>query len=327
MSVVYLGLNVGIFSTPVKGSPMDRIDAMQLFIRVADAGSFSKAAADAGVGQPTVSRRIQELENQLNADLFQRRQKSLCLTEAGERFYSRCISILTEYEEAEKEARGLQHDAIGLLRIVSPHSFARRVIAPLLADFMAQNPQLNIDLISESSVSDLVGGRIDIGIWIGDLSQSKRPHLKLAETANSLWASPRHLEKFGTPTHPDDLRTHRAVMYKNLRGDPIHLTNDVTGETASINPEGPMIASSVDILSRASADGLGYILAPYWSAGEYVEDGRLVRILPEWEAKPLHVNCVWASKQMRGNAKLFIEYLTKNLNLDTCKTASRSVRV
>ncbi len=292
---------------------MDRLDAMQLFIHVADAGSFSKAAADAGVGQPTVSRRIQDLESQLNADLFQRRRKSLCLTEAGERFYSRCISILTEYEEAEKEARGLQHDAIGLLRIVSPHSFARRVLAPMVANFMSQNPQLNVDLISENGVSDLEGGRIDIGIWMGDLSKSKRAHLKIGDMPCGLWASPAHLERFGTPTHPDELQNHLAVMYRNFRGDPVSLMHNDTGEKASILPEGPMMASSGDVLGRAAADGLGYVVSPYWSVSEYVEDGRLMRIIPNWEARPLGINCAWSSKQIRGNAKLFAEFLIENL--------------
>lgn len=306
---------------------MDRIDAMQLFIRVADAGSFSKAAADAGIGQPTVSRRIQDLESHLDADLFQRRRKSLCLTEAGERFYGRCISILSEYEEAEKEARGLQHDAIGVLRIVSPHSFARRIISPLLPEFMEKNPQLNIDLISEDGASDLVGGRIDLGIWLGDMSKSKRTYQTLGKTPVGLWASPDYLTRFGTPTHPDDMQKYRAVMFRNYRGDPVRLTNIHTHEKAEIMPSGPMIASSGDILGQAAVDGLGYVAAPYWSVKNYLDTGQLVRVLPDWEAKPLDINCVWSSNQLRGNAKLFVEHLAKSMTFDPLPQPEDSVRL
>lgn len=295
---------------------MDRLDAMRLFIRVADANSFSKAAADAGVGQPTVSRRIQDLENQLNADLFQRQNKTLVLTEAGEKFYSRCISILTEYEEAEQEARGLQHEAIGVLRIVSPHSFARRILAPLIARFMYENPQLHVDLISENGVSDLAGGRIDVGIWMGNLEKSKRPYVKICDTPCAVWASPKHLKRYGTPQRPEDLADHPAVMYRNFRGDPVPLTHTVTGATTSIFPEGPMIASSGDILGQAAVDGLGYMISPYWSVKEYYLDGRLVRVLPEWDARPLGINYVWSNKHIRGNAKRFADFLTREMVIE-----------
>lgn len=112
---------------------MDRLDAMRLFMRVADAGSFSKAAGDLGIGQPTVSRRIQDLEHRLGAELFQRTTRALNITEAGQRFYERAATILAEFDDAEAEARGLDHEPVGLLRISAANSLARQhLIAPAM---------------------------------------------------------------------------------------------------------------------------------------------------------------------------------------------------
>ena len=130
---------------------MDRLDAMRLFIRVADTGSFSKAAADLDVGQPTVSRRIQDLEAQLGADLFLRTTRALSLTQAGEKFYTRARAILEDFEQAEAEVRGLDNEPYGQLRITVPHSLARVVIAPALASFLRRYPELSIDVISDDT--------------------------------------------------------------------------------------------------------------------------------------------------------------------------------
>ena len=142
---------------------------MRLFLRVADAGSFSRAAADLELGQPTVSRRIQDLEESLGTTLFQRTTRALSLTEAGTRFYKRATDILTGYDEAEAEARGLENAPVGLLRISCSHSFARRVSAPAATSFLAAWPSIRVDLLSEDAITDLVAEGVDIAFRRGEL--------------------------------------------------------------------------------------------------------------------------------------------------------------
>ena len=154
---------------------------MRLFLRVADAGSFSKAASDMGIGQPTVSRRIQDLEHRLGAELFQRTTRALNLTEAGQRFYERAGTILAEYEDAEAEVRGLEHEPVGLLRISAANSLARRLIAPQIATFLEKYPHVRCDVISEDALTDLVEEGVDLAFQGRRLDRQFGFFVKLAE--------------------------------------------------------------------------------------------------------------------------------------------------
>jgi DNA-binding transcriptional LysR family regulator len=166
------------------------MDAMRLFLRVADAGSFSRAAQDLGIGQPTVSRRIQDLEHRIGAELFLRTTRARSLTEAGERFRERATRILSEFDEAEAEARGLDQEPVGLLRLTAPHSLCRRIIAPQLAKFLALYPHIRIDLVEDDRVVDLVEEGVDIAFRFGALPDSSLMAKKLGETRRRAWASP-----------------------------------------------------------------------------------------------------------------------------------------
>lgn len=140
---------------------------MRLFVRVADSGSFSRAAVDLELGQPTVSRRIQDLEASLGATLFQRTTRALSLTEAGQRFYRRAVDILAEFDEAEAEARGLEHEPVGLLRISCAASMGRMVIGPQVPEFLDRFPHVRIDLMLDDTYTDLVGEGIDLAFRMG----------------------------------------------------------------------------------------------------------------------------------------------------------------
>lgn len=285
---------------------MDRIDAMRLFVRVADAGSFSRAAADLDLGQPTVSRRIQDLEASLGTTLFQRTTRALSLTEAGERFYRRAADILAEYDEAEAEARGLEHSPVGLLRVSCSHSFGRRVVAPVVPGFLTAYPDIRFDLISDDAITDLVAEGVDIAFRLGELRDSRLMAKKVGVAHQVLWASPGYLARRGVPQHPDDLAQHDAVVFRHVRQSVWELRKDT--ETIEASVDGPFRASSGETLLEASAGGLGIFLAPAWLASEYVSAGQLVRVLPDWCGPNLSVHAVWSSGKLRGKAKLFIDH-------------------
>jgi len=285
---------------------MDRIDAMRLFVRVADAGSFSRAAADLDLGQPTVSRRIQDLESSLGTTLFQRTTRALSLTEAGERFYRRAADILAEYDEAEAEARGLEHSPVGLLRISCSHSFGRRVIAPVAPGFLQAFPDIRFDLISDDAITDLVAEGVDIAFRLGELRDSRLMAKKVGEAHQVLWASPDYLARRGVPEHPDDLARHDAVVFRHVRQTVWELRNGT--QTIEARVDGPFRASSGETLLEAASGGLGILLAPGWLAASCVGARQLVRVLPDWCGPNLAVHAVWSSGKLRGKAKLFIDY-------------------
>lgn len=293
---------------------MDRIDAMRLFIRVADAGSFSKAASDLGLGQPTVSRRIQELEASLDATLFLRTTRSLSLTEAGDRFYKRAHDILAEYDDAEAEARGFDHEPVGLLRISCVSSMARLVIGPRTASFMKMYPHIRVDVLTDDTYTDLVGEGVDLAFRIGTLVDSSLMAKKVGESPRSLWASPEYLAARGTPQHPRDLAEHDAVLFRQTATNEWVLRRD--GETVNVKVDGRFKASSGDLLLQAAQSGLGLFLAASWLVSDCVNDGSLVRVMPQWTATPSPVHCVWTSGKLRGKAKLFADHIADALRFE-----------
>ncbi|MBU2604520.1 MAG: LysR family transcriptional regulator [Alphaproteobacteria bacterium] len=294
---------------------MDRIDAMRLFIRVADAGSFSKAASDLGLGQPTVSRRIQDLEASLDAALFLRTTRSLSLTEAGERFYKRAGDILVEFDDAEAEARGLDHEPVGLLRISCVSSMARLVIGPRIASFMKLYPHVRVDVLTDDAYTDLVGEGVDLAFRIGTLVDSSLMAKKVGEAPRALWAAPDYLAARGMPQHPRDLAQHDAVMFRQTTTNEWVLSRDE--ETVSVKVDGRFRASSGDLLLQAAQNGLGLFLSASWLVSDCVNDGSLVRVMPEWTATPSPIHCVWTSGKLRGKAKLFAEHVADALRFET----------
>jgi DNA-binding transcriptional LysR family regulator len=290
---------------------MDRIDAMRLFVRVADSGSFSRAAADLGMGQPTVSRRIQDLEAQLDAVLFLRTTRALSLTEAGERFYRRAVDILAEYDEAEAEARGLEHDPVGLLRISCSHSFAHSVVAPEIASFMRLYPHVRFDVIGDDTLTDIVGEGVDLAFRLGELTDSSLMAKKLADAPRALFASPAYLERKGTPLVPADLEKHDALIFRHARSTVWTLTNG--NQQENVRVDGPFRASGGEILIQAAEDGLGIVLAGGWLVSDCIGKNKLVRVLPEWQAQSLPIHAVWAAGKLRGKAKLFADHVAERL--------------
>ncbi|MEM9739980.1 MAG: LysR family transcriptional regulator [Pseudomonadota bacterium] len=287
---------------------MDRLDAMRLFIRVADAGSFSKAASDMEIGQPTVSRRIQDLEHRLGAELFQRTTRALNLTEAGHKFYERAGTILSEFDDAEAEARGLDHEPVGMLRISAANSLARRLIAPQIATFLDLYPHIKCDVIAEDTLTDLVEEGVDLAFRLGDLADSRLMAKRMGAVQRLVWASPTLLERYGTPDHPEDLADIPAVIFRQS-SNARDWTLTRGGEHITIKVDGRLAASSGEVLLQGALDGLGLFYAPDWLVCADANAGSLVRVLPDWVGAPLPVNAVWTSGKLRGKAKLFAEHM------------------
>jgi DNA-binding transcriptional LysR family regulator len=289
---------------------MDRIDAMKLFLRVADAGSFSRAAADLSIGQPTVSRRIQDLEHQLGAELFHRTTRALSLTEAGQRFYGRAQDILAEFEEAEAEARGLDQEPVGMLRISAPHSFAKLVITPAVASFLDKYPHVRMDLMTDDTYTDLVTEGVDLAFRLGELTDSALMAKRLFVAYRGIWAAPSYLEKHGAPDCPDSLKDHQGLVFRqSLQGQQWVLKHSETGEERRIMMDGRFRGSSGDSLLQAAVDGLGIFIGPDWLVCPHVTSGELVRVMPEWRGGDLPLSVVWTGGKLRGKARLFVEHM------------------
>lgn len=294
---------------------MDRIDAMRLFLRVADAGSFSRAAADLSMGQPTVSRRIQDLEHRLGAELFQRTTRALSLTEAGQRFYSRAQDILADFDEAETEARGLDNQPIGMLRISAPSSFTAQILTPEISAFLEKHPHVRVDLIADDTYTDLVTEGVDIAFRFGELTDSSLMAKRVISAYRGIWASPSYVAKRGSPNTPEELKDHDSLVFRQmLGGHQWPLTHIETGKEQRVPVDGRFRSSSADTLMQASIEGLGIFIGPDWLVCPHVKSGKLVRVMPEWRGTDLPVSVVWTGGKLRGKSRLFVDHITIALN-------------
>jgi DNA-binding transcriptional LysR family regulator len=200
---------------------MDRLLAMQMFVRVVETGSFSKAALEFATTQPTVTKQVAAVEARLKVRLLNRNTRGVSLTESGALYYEKCKSIVRDVEDADNIARLLQGHAQGFLRVGTSVAFGLRVIVPMALDFMASHPQLQIDLSFEDRYTDLVAQGIDVAVRMGKLADSTLGARFLGMNPWLLAASPDYLKKHGTPNRPKDLVSHSALIYSSVQGDAV----------------------------------------------------------------------------------------------------------
>ena len=207
---------------------MNPVEDMQIFKRIVEAGSISKAAAQLDTVKSAVSRRLKELEKRLNVTLLQRTTRRQMLTEAGQRYYQSCLRLLDDIAEAEAQVTDTQSELAGQLRIAVPLSFGLQHLSQVLLDFQQQHPQLQLDIDFSDRFVDLVADGFDLAIRIGQLPDSSLKARRLSHSRIMLCASPAYLQQYGKPTHPEDLaKGHIALHYRSRHESLIAVSNYV----------------------------------------------------------------------------------------------------
>ena len=277
---------------------MDRIQAVRLFIRVVDLGSFSKAAADMGIGQPSATKLVAQLEKQLGARLLHRSTHGVTPTEIGALYYEKCRLIAHHVDEAESVATLMQSQVQGGLRISTSVAFGRRVLAPMVMRFMQRNPRLQIELNFEDRYVSLVEQGIDVAIRMGRLADSTLGARYLGINPWVLVASADYLRRHGTPRVPADLGSHQALIYSTVQGDARwHLTAG-DGQMLSVPLKGPLRSNSLSTLLAAARAGMGVAALPWYVAHESVQSGAVVPLLAGWTLPPQEIHAVYPSPRL-----------------------------
>jgi DNA-binding transcriptional LysR family regulator len=288
---------------------MTNLGDLEVFVRVIAAGSMSTAARDLGLSPAVVSKRIKRLEDKLGARLLQRTTRQISLTEAGQGFHERVLTVLGGLEEAEAFASGRSSEVNGTLKISASTSFGRMHVAPHLKPFMEAHPDLAIHLVLSDEFTDIVGGGFDLAIRIAELNDSSLVARRLAPVRRVLCASPDYLAEHGTPATLDDLKKHRCLPAHNhdswrLEG----LNGPVT-----LRPEGMLITNSSEVIREAVIAGLGIALRSTWDVGAELKSGKLVQVLPQYESsRNVALSAVYPSRQfLPAKVRLFIDYLAE----------------
>ena len=195
---------------------MDLFDAMQMFVRVVERGSFSAVARELNLGQPAVSKQIRGLEQHLGGALFARSTRHLALTDQGQRFYSHSKEILASLDTARLSFTRGQEQIAGPLRVAAPVSFGRLCIAPLMGEFLARHPQVQIDLKLNDQNEDVLKENIDVAIRIGVVKNEGLVAVSLGASPRRVYAAPAYLQQHGTPLEPADLARHNCLGFTLL---------------------------------------------------------------------------------------------------------------
>lgn len=262
---------------------MSRLQELEVFVQVVKSGNFAKAAAELQLNPSAISRRIGNLEDHLGVRLFNRTTRSLSLTEVGERYLNRCLSILTEIEEADREAKQHSSEPQGTLHVSCSTYFAHRYILTHIPQFLEQYPRLAIKLMLTDDVVDIVNEGIDVAIRIGELADSALISRRLLCDRRIICASPSYLERYGIPATPDDLAEHNCL---NLNAHKTTLNQwrfrDQSG-LREISVRGNFEVNSGEALYEAVLAGLGIGRVTAFLVSPDLASGQLVHLLEDYE--------------------------------------------
>ena len=277
---------------------MDRITGIELFIRVVETGSFSKAAHEAGITQPTATKAVAAMEKRLGARLLHRSTRGVMLSEVGALYYEKCKLIAREVEEADNLATLLQSKVGGTLRISTSVAFGRRVLIPLVLRYMQLHAEVTIDLSFDDRYVNLVEQGVDLAIRMGPMADSSLGARYLGTNPWVMVAAPSYLSSRGTPSSAADLPGHDCVIYSSVQGDDRWSLMTAAGKKLSIPVKGPMRSNNLSAILAASRAGMGLALLPWYVARESLVDGSVVPILMDHGLPEQEVHAVFPSPKL-----------------------------
>ncbi len=304
------------------GENMDRITALQLFVRAVETGSFSKAARDVQLTQPTVTKQIAALEKKLGARLLNRNTRGLSLTEIGALYYEKCKALLEQFEEADNVVNLRHTEVSGRLRIGTSVAFGRRVVTPLILEFMRHNPQLRVDLGFVDTYVDLVAQGIDVAIRMGQLADSSLGARYLGANPWIMVASPKYLKKRGTPKTPGDLSKHNVLLYSTVHSDDrLHFVSPES-KRITVTAGGNLRSNNLSAVLAAVRAEMGVAALPNYVAASSLRDGIVVPILTGFTLPVQEIHAVYPSpKQVASKVSTLIVFLQNNFQGDWWKSS------
>ncbi|WP_137921553.1 LysR family transcriptional regulator [Hydrogenophaga sp. 2FB] len=279
--------------TPTLTGTGDRLELMQTFVRIVEAGSLSQAAAQMGTTQPTVSRRLQALERSLGLRLLQRSTRAMRLTEDGERCYERAKVLIDGWDALQADARGAGEVPKGRLRVQVPHALGQEQLVRPLAGFLQRHPQVDVDWLLRDDVHDLIGEGIDCALQVGEVRDPSVVAIKLLEIPRIVVAAPALLKGSRKPRQVADLAQLPWLALSTYYRNEVSLTHVRTGEVQRFAIQPRLCTDNLYALGHAAVLGLGVGIGSAWMLEDDLAAGRLVQLVPEWQAPHLTLHLVY----------------------------------
>lgn len=292
---------------------MDRFQAMQVFTRVVDANSFTLAADSMGLPRSTVTTTIQNLERSLKVRLLNRTTRRLSLTPDGAAYYERCTQILADIEDMDASFREVTRGPSGRLRIDTPPSIGRLILAPALCDFHTRYPDIELAIGMTDMIVDMVRDAVDCSIRVGDLEDSSMVARRIGTFESITCAAPSYLEKYGEPKSIEELANHRAVHYFSSRtGRAVDWSFMVDGKSIDVPVKGNISVNDSEAYVQCGVSGFGLIQPSRYMVAPLLESGQLREILAPWTPPPLPISVVYLhNRHLSPKVRVFVDWISE----------------
>ena len=297
------------------GIKMAYVESLRVFARIIELGSITSGGRDLRMTPAVASKRIKELEKHLGVRLFNRTTRSLTPTGVGRVFYKEAKKVLTSIDNAENAISKFSDTPRGVIRITAPLGFGRRVIAPLVPRFINKFPNTEIRMRLSDRKVDILAEELDMAFFIGSPPDSNLKLRKIADCKRTLCAAPEYLEKMGTPTKANELINgiHNCLLLRYPRSPEYFWTIKTHNGSQKLNVSGKFDADDNDVLIEWALSGYGIINRPHFEVKDYLQNGKLIEILPSTPPLASIIGCLYPHKKLQDpKMTYFMDYIIKN---------------
>ncbi|MYN05131.1 LysR family transcriptional regulator [Pseudoduganella sp. DS3] len=290
---------------------MNKLQAMEVFVQVVDAGGFTRAAENLQLPKATVSTLVAGLEATLSVKLLHRTTRQVSVTADGAAYYERCLRILSDVKDAEESLSRSRLNPSGRLRVDAPTGLSAELLVPALPSFFERYPDIQLELGCSDRIIDLIEEGVDCAVRGGQLGDSSLIARRVGMLNFVTCAAPSYLERYGTPSHPHDLERHRVINYfssKSGRVYPWDYTRD--GERIELTLPGRIALNDSNAYFQAGLAGLGIIMLTDVQLANRGGEGKLVRVLQDWTTEPAPIHVVYPqNRHLSAKVRVFVEWV------------------
>ena len=293
---------------------MDRFDAMKAFVRVVEAGSFTKAAETLHMSRTTVTQLVQQLEARLRLKLLNRTTRKVNVTEDGAVYYERIVRLLAELDDVETSLPNASTAPRGQLRIDVPSPFATMILVPALPQFHASYPDIQFDMGASDRKVDLIGENVDCVVRGGEITDQSLVARHVGDLQLGVYAAPQYLERAGTPVHPGELQDahHRIVKYRWSGNGHFPYAMHKGNQSVKIQGQHVLVIDDGNAYLAGGLAGLGVLWLPDYMARPYVASGALQPLFADWQIDPMPMYVAFPpNRHVSRKLRVFIDWIVE----------------
>ena len=289
---------------------MPYLESLKVFVRVVELGSITAGGRDLRLTPAVASNRIKELERRLDVRLFNRTTRKLSPTEVGHAFYDHARLVVQSLEDAEAAISDFSQNPHGTVQVTAPLGVGKRLVAPLIPEFVDLYPEVSVRLRLSDRKVDLLEDGLDVALFIGRPPDSNLKLRKIMDTPRVLCAAPAYLEQRGVPKVPDDLRRHNCLLLRYPRSPEWFWTLATAEGPLRMDVSGSYDSDDGDVLTGWALNGRGIVNKPKFDVAEHLKNGALIEILPETPPEPALFGCLYPHRRLQDNkVRLFIDFI------------------